>query len=201
VLNFARNRYLKQVTMQNADINVQLEVVRAVHRYEQTVRGAACAGSTVVASRDASPFREGDGFLLRLRNQGRRPAHVAVLELYPDGDIGQPFPGAGVTADEARLAPGQELLVRDCFSAAPPFGHYMFKLFATDASDPASVPLDFTPILTTRDGTRGTRDSRPMSPFEQLLASTFQGTRSGRAPRVADGAGSTDAVLMTVASR
>ena len=200
VLGYSRNRYLKQVTMTKPELLVQLDVVPVTHTFVPRVGGVICTDSDpnepggavqVADSERMWQFTEGDGFLLRIRNVGSEPAHVAVLELYPDGNIGQLLPSGSLTADESRLEPGQELLVEDlCFTVAAPYGNYMFKLFAT------ASPINFSPIITVRVSARSA-GLRVPGPLGRLLEAAHFGTRSTMAP-VPSSVGSTDAVLMRV---
>jgi hypothetical protein len=206
VEDYARNRYLRRISLHSREVDVRLTIVPATHAYEESVRGRTCTGSNTGepgrAARLGSAERTwqlaaGDGFLLQFQNRGKRPAHVAVLELYPDGRIGQMFPLPDQRAAEARLEPGQEVLIRDaCFSASPPYGAYVYKLFATDATSRDSRPIDFRPVLTReRNESRGT-----LGPFEQLLDSTYATTRSDQTTVAVD-SGSTDAILVKVVPR
>ncbi len=207
VEDYARNRYLKGITLSSSEVNVRLTIVPAQHQYTEDVRGnRACAGSDTtkrgLARQLGSAERtwelaDGDGFLLELHNVGKRPAHVAVLELYPDGRVGQMFPAEGLQMAEARLDPGQKALVRDvCFTATAPVGNYTFKLFATDASERSSRPIDFRPVLT-RDRTVSRGE---MGPFAALLDSTYATTRTG-GTTLAVNSGSTDQILVKVVAR
>jgi hypothetical protein len=207
VEDYARNRYLKGITLTSSEVNVRLTIVPAAHQYTEDVRGnQVCAGSNTAergrARQHGSADRtwelaEGDGFLIELHNVGKRPAHVAVLELYPDGRIGQMFPAERLQMAEARLEPGQRALVRDlCFTVTPPVGNYTYKLFATDASDKSSRPIDFRPVLT-RERTVSRGD---MGPFAQLLDSTYATTRTGTTT-VAVNSGSTDQIHVKVVAR
>ena len=100
---------------------------------------------------------------------------MAILELYPDGSIGQLLPGGFLTSDESRLEPGQEALVKDlvhqCLSAAPPYGNYMFKLFATE-SPSRFFPHHYSPRYLTRERFRERGSSHPRT----------VGTTAGRCP-------------------
>jgi len=206
VEDYARNRYLKRIEMRSPDVDVRLSLVPATHSFRESVRGRQCVSSDVDApgrairqgSADRSwQLTEGDGFLLQFENLGRRPAYVAILELYPDGRIGQMYPLDQQRQAEERIAPGQTIRFDEaCFSASAPFGAYMLKLFATDASARSSRPIDFRPILSGDGGqSRG-----ELGPFERLLDSTFASTRSER-QSIATDSGSTDALLLKVVPR
>lgn len=194
ILNITRNQYLKQVEMQDDEIEVSLELIPATHTYGR--RGCTASDTTQYgAIRQAGywELHEGDGYLLQLRNTGFKPAYVAVLDLMPDGEIGQLFPLPGLSREEAYLEPGQVFLIESlCYEAAPPFGNEILKLFATHS------PIDFTPILSSKGETRGTIEGS--GPLHHLLADVHAGTRS-KVRAVPAGTGSTSSIKIRVVEK
>lgn len=196
IRDYARNRFLQSLVLPGDEIDVELDFVPAtpilddfgdlVAPYaDTTAYGAQRQGD----GGNAWLLREGDSFLLQLRNTGERRAFVTVLELYPDGQIHQLFPWDDQTLDEAWLEPGQTYMRRDLvFSTTPPFGNYVIKLIAT------AEPVDFRPIFSARGSSRG--EAPTNNPLEVLMAEVQATRSSGRT--AAPSLGSTDAVRLTV---
>ncbi|MEM8556550.1 MAG: hypothetical protein AAGG50_01795, partial [Bacteroidota bacterium] len=192
LVEFARNAYLKQVELTHDGIDVTLELVPG--RFYRDSQGTWRMDTTDVVAKQGSglwqfaPNPLGDdgelildpdgtsGFVFRLRNRGAIDAHVALLELYPDGTIAQIAP----TRDggEYLLAAGQSKLlsleesIRHARIPRTPLGAYVFKLFATEA------PIDFAPILSSRPGERS-GSTRGDGPLDALMEGVHSGTRSG----------------------
>ncbi|MBK9693361.1 MAG: caspase family protein [Gemmatimonadetes bacterium] len=176
VRTLARSAYLKQVAMVDPRIRVRIELVPATHvfgtdgscdfRQSDTTRARAhlSAGNQWV-------LQPQDGFLLRFINEGTEPAYIAVLDLMPDGEIGQLFPRPELSGEDNLLPPGGRYTSTLCYYATEPFGTEVFKLFATRRR------VDFQPVLTQRGPTR----SGSAHPLERLLGETYTTTRTGTA--------------------
>ncbi len=176
VRTLARSAYLKQVTMVDPRIRVRIELVPATHvfgtdgscdfRQSDTTRARArlSAGNQWV-------LQPQDGFLLRFINEGTEPAYIAVLDLMPDGEIGQLFPRPELSGEDNLLPPGARYTSTLCYYATEPFGTEVFKLFATRRR------VDFQPVLTRRGPTR----DGGAHPLERLLGETYATTRTGTA--------------------
>jgi hypothetical protein len=190
----ARNAYLKQVEMRDPGIRVRMELVPATHqiapdgscdpaRSDTTSVGARLtAGNEWVL--DASSK---DGWFLRFVNEGPDPAFLQVLDLLPNGDIGQLFPRPDLTGEDNLLPPGRTYTSQLCFWATEPTGAEVLKLFATRRR------VDFRPVLQNRSPTR----DAGAHPLERLLGETYRPTRSG--PSVAPaGTGTTSAITLRI---
>ncbi|HSJ25458.1 MAG TPA: caspase family protein, partial [Longimicrobiales bacterium] len=186
---YARTRYIKLMELADPDVKVTLEVVPSTLRFDDF--DGSCH------ARDARPVAQaggelrmapGDGYVLRMRNDGKNEAYVAVLSLKPDGSMGQLFPGPRERGQDNLLPPGASFLVPYCYMVTEPHGKEVLKLFATPDR------IDFEPLI----GGGGTRagGDRP-SPLEQLFGEVHTGTRSETAalPR---GTGTTTAVTIDV---
>ncbi|MEL6445952.1 MAG: caspase family protein [Bacteroidota bacterium] len=184
LLGYARNAYLKQVELTHDGIDVTLELVpgrfyrdaQSVWRMDTSAVVAKNAGGLWQFTPAAEDAGGTPGFVFRLHNRGDTDAHVALLELYPDGRIEQIAPAVEggeylLTAGQTKLLSVEEALGHARIPEAP-FGTYVFKLFATEQ------PIDFTPVLT--DLAR-TRSASPPSggPLDALMAGAHYGTRSG----------------------
>ncbi|MEM8598940.1 MAG: caspase family protein [Bacteroidota bacterium] len=184
LLGYARNAYLKQVELTHDGIDVTLELVPG-RFYQDAQRVWRMDTSAVVAKNTGglwqfTPATENvggtPGFVFRLHNRGDTDAHVALLELYPDGRIEQIAPAVEggeylLTAGQTKLLSVEEALGHARLPEAP-FGTYVFKLFATEQ------PIDFTPVLTDLARTRSA--SAPGGgPLDALMKVAHYGTRSG----------------------
>jgi len=191
VRTLARSAYLKRVTMQDPRIRVRVELVPATHRFAADGSCDARQSDTMhVAARLTGgsqwELRPNDGFFLRFVNDGNDPAFIAVLDLTPDGEIGQLFPRPDLAGEDNLLPSGAAYQSAICFYATEPFGTEVIKLFATRKR------VDFSPVLTARGPTRGSEH-----PLERLLASTYGHTRTGSAP-TPQGTGSTAALTLQI---
>jgi hypothetical protein len=187
VLAYGRLRDLQEIELRDARFEAKLEIVPARH-------DAECENAPVLL--DAEEFQkagqftlaEGDGFVLRVHNQGTRDAYAAVLEFLADGEIEQVFPYEGDPPE--RIPAGREVLLDlVCFWAAPPFGNEMMKLFLTDE------PVNFRPVLESQGRSRGGVDT----PLQRLLAESYSRLRSDSKSRIATG--STDEVMLRIVPR
>jgi len=191
VRTLARSAYLKRVQMTDPRIRVRVELVPATHRF---AADGSCdprqSDTTRVAARLTGgsqwELRPNDGFFLRFVNDGSDPAYLAVLDLTPDGEIGQLFPRPDLAGEDNLLPPGASYRSSICFYATEPFGTEVIKLFATRKR------VDFSPVLTARGPTRGTEH-----PLERLLAGTYGRTRTGSAP-APQGTGTTAALILQI---
>lgn len=192
VRTLARSSYLKQVEMQDPKIRVRIELVPATHRFGADGSCDARQSDTVNVRARLTPgsqwvLRPNDGFFLRFVNEGADPAFIAVLDLTPDGEIGQLFPRPDLSGEDNLLPPGARYTSNICFYATEPFGAEVLKLFATRAR------VDFQPVLTTRGPTRGPG----AHPLERLLGGTFAATRTGTAA-APQGTGTTSSLTLQV---
>ena len=172
VRSFARSRYISRLEMEDPTVDVKLEVVPALHDFD--FDGSCMGSEELPADAARSPggqwlFQPGDGYLLRLTNQGRRPAYVTVLSLTPDGGISQLFPMPELSGQDNMLTPDRSFTIDLCYSAAEPYGVEILKLIATRER------VDFRPIL---EGTGTGRSDAELTPLERLLADVQSGTRS-----------------------
>lgn len=192
VRTLARSSYLKQIEMNDPAIRVRIVLVPATHTFgPNNSCDARKSDTTHVGARLSAGnqwvLRPNDGFFLRFINEGTEPAFIAVLDLTPDGAIGQLFPQPRLSGEDNRLPPGTTYTSNLCFFATEPLGTEVFKLFATRRR------VDFQPVLTQRSPTR----SGNAHPLEQLLGQTYATTRSGTAAAPV-GTGTTAALTIQV---
>lgn len=192
--SYAVNRLLAQIEMDSPRMDVELEIVPALHELDLD---GACAGSepldpaSIMTSGGQIELAPGDGYLLRLTNHGDIGAYVSVLDLMPNGDVGQLFPLPNLTGEDNYLEPGTSHLVSLCYEVTEPLGLEILKLFATRER------VDFYPIVASASLSRG---AGPLSPLEEVFADAFSGTRSGVSPR-AIASGRTQTTIVSVVAR
>ena len=174
---FARNTYLRKLSPRDPTINVTLSL------HPATADHATCRVETADTTTFAYATRLAEGqsdwrivpsdeevFVLKVTNHGASEPYFAILDLMPNGTIGQLHPPLQYSAAEARLLPGEEYMLPFCYAVDPVPGIEVIKLFAT------REPVDFRPLLTRR---RMVSRGPPPSDLERLLGETYESTRSG----------------------
>lgn len=189
----ARSSYLKQVQMADPKIRVRIELVPATHRFGANNSCDGRQSDTLHVKAKLSEgnqwiLRPNDGYLLRFVNEGADSAYISVLDLTPDGAIGQLFPRADLGGEDNLLPPGASYLSQLCYWATEPYGPEVLKLFATRR------PVNFAPVLTSPDHGVNRGSAHPL---EVLLAGTYSATR-GDPPAAPQGTGSTAALTLQV---
>src|SRR6267378_1696213 len=187
---YARNRQLRRLELTDSRVNVTMELIPTRRR----IVSGECQGDDtipVLAKRSAGnqwELNPGDVYLLRLRNEGRDPAYVAILSLGPDGTVQQLFPPPGELGSDNVLPPGRSYLLHDiCYYAEEVLGEEVLKLFATRDH------VDFAPVLVERSQ----RTRSPSNPLEQLIGDAYSGTRTGTV-MLARGTGSTYGITINI---
>jgi metacaspase-1 len=190
VRGYARNRYLSQIEMKDPVLGIRLELVPATHEFNR--RGECRSSDMTTYSAERTPggwkLMLGDGFKLRIHNEGRISAYVAVLSMTSDGGISQLYPlDEGAISDNV-IAAGQSRMIDLCYEAAEPVGNEILKVFATRDQ------VDFRPVLNSGGITRGGEE---LGFFESLVASSLTRTRAATARR-RRGTGATHAIAIRV---
>ena len=168
VVSFARNSYLRKLNPQDPSIDVSLSL------HPWTGDPSQCR-----EDEDATDFvsaislAAGQAFFLKVTNHGNSEPYFAILDLMPNGSIGQLFPDRLYTGEEARLAPLQEWTLPGCWQVEQVAGIEVLKLFATHG------PVDFSPLIPALRLPRGAA-GRPVSDLERLFDDANRGTRSAR---------------------
>ena len=165
---FARSAYVRKLNPHDPS----LEVTLSLHQWDGDP--AQCH-----ASADAPNFVDevrltaGQAFFLKVTNHTDAAPYFAILDLMPNGQLKQLFPEGRMTAEEARLAPNQELVLPGCWAVEPVEGIEVLKLFAT------REPVDFGPLV--RSGGRTHRGGgEAPNDLERLFAEAYSPTRSER---------------------
>ena len=176
---FSRNVYLRKLTPDDPEIDVTLSL------HPATADHASCT----VANADTTLYTNAERlndtnsewritpssdqvFILKITNRRDSRPYFAILDLMPNGDIGQLFPPPYYSGAEARLEPHQEYVVPQCWVVDPISGLEVIKLFAT------REPVDFRSLLTRR-GRNARAAGGPLHDLERLFAETYDRARSG----------------------
>ena len=118
-------------------------------------------------------FTEEDYFIIKVVNQGYKRAYFQILDIRPNNEVTMLYP----SSNDPR--PSSEFVV-DAFSETEldaifyfekPYGNEYLKLIATDK------PIDLRFIVKSKGS--DSRGPGEMSPFEQLLQESYEGTRAG----------------------
>jgi metacaspase-1 len=190
---YARAQYLRELVMYDNTIKIEIEIIPAALKHTDP---DSCNGVTPVADtmRNRTPggqlvFKEGEAFMLRVRNTGSARAWINILDIAANGTVCQLYP-LDAQARDNQLAPGGILETSQiCYVAGAPYGTDVIKVFAT------RDPVSFAPVIATRGaGTRGSGNH----PLEDILAETFARTRGVGAAQARGGAGATAAVTIVV---
>lgn len=127
-----RWRQLYGLKQENADVRAELRLVPVHARLD--AHGHPTTAPTPRANLAPGPprIKDGEHFLLELRNPTSFPLSVTVLELGPSGQIDVLFPKAGQAGD-ALIAPGTFVVPwqRYLFETERPLGPYLYKVIAT----------------------------------------------------------------------
>ena len=181
VENFARNAYLRKLTPDDPEI----DVVLSLHPATADRTSCTVANADTTQYSNAEPLNttnsewritpSSDGhFILKVTNLEDSRPYFAILDLMPNGTIGQLFPPPRYSPEEARLEPRQEYVLPTCYYVDAIPGLEVIKLFAT------REPVDFRPLLTRRRA--NARAARgPLHDLERLLTESYGSTRATEA--------------------
>jgi metacaspase-1 len=112
-------------------------------------------------------LREGDHIRVAIRNLGREPVYVTVLNLQSDGSVAPVFPHPDAPGSGApRIEAGGTLRVPFPFRIQAPFGTDVFRLIAT------LEPVDFTSLLYHAENLRGEKQRQAIAEAEAAVAKT-----------------------------
>ena len=178
VESFARSEYLRKLNPHNSSIDVSL----SLHPWDGDPRECR-------EEKDATGFVDeitlsaGRAFFLKVTNHGGTNPYFAILNLMPNGAIGQLFPEPRHSSAAARLKPHGEVTLPGCWAAGlmrersgrivPVLGLEVLKLFAT------GEPVDFNPLINS-SGTQHRSSRGPPHDLERLFGNTYQRARSVR---------------------
>lgn len=173
--SYSQSEFLRNLEMQNPLLQVEMELV--------PVTAKAVAGRYVIDERipledRLSPdgklaFAEGESFVFKITNSGRKPVYYTIIDLQSDNIIQTAIPNqeCSLKAQDYYILPGQTQELSDCIiDVYPPYGNEVLKLIATEE------PLDLRRIIDTRGKSSGSEN-----PFATLFQATFPNEERGSA--------------------
>lgn len=178
IADYARSKYLRNLSMANNDYKVTVEFVplkciancsipRSAEYADGSIKQKADAGGNVT-------FHDGDKFRFNITNHSdQKILYYTVLDIQPDNVVNVLIPGRVDQAEEFRILQGQTVKLEKIFTIGPPYGTDVIKVIASD------VPLDMRSIFERKALTAGTRGGTP-NPFETLVAGTFKAEGNSR---------------------
>lgn len=195
VEEFARNRYLRRLSFEAADVQVELDFSPVEVERNRLGRAVACGEPVWDPGAHADKnlgggqwsMSPGDAYRLRARNVGERRAFVAILDLLPKGTIKVLRPGRDEAPSSYEVDVGGTMDL-GCYEITDEVGHEVLKMFAT------RTPQDFRAMFETPNSRGPVGD---LSALEEVLASTFTATRSSQTTRP-EGAATTRSILIRV---
>ena len=176
VLAYAQANYLRNVAMENEDLNVTFEFVPITAK--QVGRGTwqedqrLSLKSKMDTSGNVS-FEDGDFFKIKVKNDGYEVAYFSLLDFQPDNVVNVLVPGKYEKAADFVVKPGEEKELPRVFRFGKPYGTEVFKLVAS------KEPIPFQEILLSKGASRGAADESN-NPFAQLVQSSFRGETQSR---------------------
>lgn len=133
-------------------------------------------------------LREGDNYIIQVRNTGYKDAYVTVLDLANDGTVSCWYPNKSDRVREPVKGEGDQatwhtLPARYMLRSQAPFGTEVFKAIGTD------TPADFSSLVDdAQNGTQRGGEDNPTShtPLGRLLLDRLKGQRGGAAIEPSD---------------
>jgi hypothetical protein len=147
VEDFARNRYLRRLRFDSAELDIVLEISPGARILQDAAGESYCSAADWVGA-EARPenlgggqwrLRPGDAYWLRANNVGRERAYVYLVDLRPGGQVDVMWPETGRSGEE--LDPGRTIDFGCYQISADDFGDEVLKLFAT------GTPQDLRPTF------------------------------------------------------
>jgi hypothetical protein len=126
-------------------------------------------------------LRVGSELELKVKNTGLREVYFSIIDIQPDNVINMlvPPPNGIYTAEEFYLLPGQEMIIPYKMIIGPPLGKDVLKVILTEK------PVNLNAIISNKGNQRSM--TKIHSPFERLLALSYDNTRAYRRPRLKTG--------------
>lgn len=144
---YIQYKFLKNLNI--ADESAQLEI-----RLIPFINGKADTSQWNDSLAKTSSFRNGQQFVLWVKNTGSDDVYLNILDMQPDGIINRVLPNKAknIYPVDLKIAAGSERLFSNYpIKVSPPYGTEIFKVFASKQQ------IDMEDIATTRgEGTRGT---------------------------------------------
>ena len=167
IADYALARYLKNLTLTNANYEVSFEIVplkciancddkaKAVWADDDAKKKESGSGNIV--------FKNGDRFRFNIINKTNARLYYTIIDIQPDNIVNVLLPGKGEPAENYIIKPDQEkFALAKGFTIRPPYGTDVFKIIASTS------PLDLRTAFTSKGELKQTRGN-PLSPFEKAI--------------------------------
>lgn len=119
--------------LKEPNVNVEVKLIRFINRKPDTTHISSKAVHGV------TEFKEGERFVLWVKNPGTEVVYFNILDMQPDGIINPVLPNRiqSLYARDLRIEPGvAHLFNRYLMTVTPPYGEEIYKVFAaTDAQN------------------------------------------------------------------
>jgi hypothetical protein len=169
---YAQGRFIKNLDLEEAGINVTFELVPAI-----------ISRGMVKEQLDINDFTENgiisfstrDKTVIRVTNHGKEDVYFNIVDIQPDGYINAIAPTAEEQASSFKIAAGvTKILDGKYVEFGEPYGTEVMKLFAS------TEPLDFSPIISSRGEKKAARSK--INPIETLFQDSYHfATRGAKA--------------------
>jgi len=173
--NYSQYRFLQEMKMADSNLRVELTLVPLANGKPDF---------TAVNSKNKNgnmSFKNGDKFVLSIKNPGNKNVYVNVLDLQPDGIINAVLPNKKqeIYPETLLILAGQTKTFSNVIiTIGPPYGNEIFKVFVSKSA------MDLEYLANTRGaGSKGNLNLL----LEKVVKRSYQATRSGENLRKTSG--------------
>ena len=169
--DYARSKYLRNLSLSNAEYKVSLQFVplKCIANCDNP-RLAQYQDDKIKSKMDVAGnifFKEGDKFRLNIiSHSDQKRLYYTVIDIQPDNQVNVLIPGRRDQPEDFLISQEDTIKLEKIFTIGPPYGVDVLKVIASD------VPLDLRSIFETRGKAAGTR-GRGKSPFEKIVEGTY----------------------------
>lgn len=170
ILVYIQADYLRQLDMQSHDLMISMKLIPVTTKLEND---KYIVDQELANSPQMQPltFKEGNSFIIELKNEGNSPAYFGILDIQPDNQFQIVLPNSicDLEANDLFLNPGQTKKIDCIIDVYPPYGTEMLKLISTRK------------LVDWERGLKGDIRGRVTSPFEKLIQATYKDRERGAA--------------------
>jgi metacaspase-1 len=176
---FGQARFLKNLALESYVLPVRFEIIPIKYDPRTKKYLGDIPLEEKLDKNGTLHLKVGDGFRIRVINDGYKPAYYTLLDIQPDNVINVLMPMANSQETPAEFVVEAKSVAEPPAKyykkIGPPLGFEVFKLIATDQA------IDLRNVVKTRGQTK----SASQNPFEKVFAKTFfteeTSTRGGSA--------------------
>ena len=164
IQHYIQYKFLQDLNIKDEGIDVEVKLVPFTNGKPDTTQKNVSTAST-------AKFKNGDKFVVWVKNNRDEDAYINILDMQPDGIINKVLPDKqkNIYPGDLKISGGSSVLFSNYpITVGPPYGTEIFKIFASRQK------IDMEDIATTRGaGTRGN-----LSVLEKLVQKSYEvGTR------------------------